>query len=128
MLLSCQTEPMTDDSKADPLLAEAESISGRGSPSEKMYFRRWEKKTARLHPEKGMRIYERSSPADTKFSGQGKGRSAPGPAAESPLQPVLKSTVRKAVYAAHGGPCWSRFSGGTCDPTGLGPHDGAYCS
>lgn len=68
------------------LLAEAEPTRDRGSSSEKMYFRRWEKKAAQLHPEKGVRIRKKISPADTKVRG-GEGGGALGTAAKRPCSP-----------------------------------------
>jgi len=46
---------------------------------------------------RGVRICERTNSADTKVSGEGGGRGAPGAGAGIPLQPVLKTMVRQAV-------------------------------
>ncbi|KAK4831753.1 hypothetical protein QYF61_018951 [Mycteria americana] len=48
--------------------------------------------------ERGVRIRERNSSADTKVSEEGGGGGAPGAGAEIPLQPMVKTMVRQAVH------------------------------
>ena len=60
-----------------------------------------------LQPERGVRIWERNTSADTKVSEEGGGGGAPGAGAEIPLQPMVKTMVKQAVplqpMEVHGG-------------------------
>ncbi|CAM9233957.1 unnamed protein product, partial [Bubo scandiacus] len=47
--------------------------------------------------ERGVRMCESNSSADTKVSEEGGGGGAPGAGAEIPLQPVVQPMVRQAV-------------------------------
>jgi len=50
-----------------------------------------------LQWDRGVRICERNSPADTKVSEEGGGEGAPGAGEEIPLQPVEKTMVKQVV-------------------------------
>jgi len=90
----CLTEPMPASSKMDLLLAKAEPISDSGSASGITCLRRGKKN---LQWEEGVTIRVRNNSADTKVSEEGGGGGAPAATAETPLQPVMKITVRQAV-------------------------------
>jgi len=84
-LPTCLIDPMLDSSKTDPLRAKAEPISKSGSTSVMIYLKKGEK--IQLHNsswKKGMRLYEKNNPANTKVSEKGGGRCAPGAAPEIP--------------------------------------------
>ena len=63
--------------------------------------------TQKWQPEKGVKTCKRNNPADTKVSAEGGEEGAPGARAEVPLQPVVKTMVRRAVplqsMEVHGG-------------------------
>ncbi|GAB0205811.1 hypothetical protein GRJ2_003046700 [Grus japonensis] len=103
---------MPAGSKMDPLLAKAKPISDSGRASAVTYLRmggggETKIKQHEFQPERGVRIYERNTSADTKVSAEGEGGSAPGARAEIPLQPLEKTMVRQAVplqpMEVHGG-------------------------
>ncbi|XP_072707914.1 uncharacterized protein [Ciconia boyciana] len=100
------TKPMPASSKVDLPLAKAEPVGDGGSASGITYLRSGGK-TAQLQMERGVRICERNSPADTKASEERGGGGAPGAGAEIPLQPLVKTMVRQAVplqpMEVHGG-------------------------
>ncbi|KAJ7405957.1 protein pxr1-like [Pitangus sulphuratus] len=69
---SCPIEPMPAGSKMDPPLAKAEPISNGHRASGITQLRRGEATAQQqLQLERGVRIRERNSPADTKVSGEG---------------------------------------------------------
>lgn len=74
-------------SKTDLLLAKAEPVSGDGSASGISYLER----------ERGVRICERKSSADTKINEEGGAGGVSGSEAEIHMQLVLKIMVRKVV-------------------------------
>ncbi|GAB0187143.1 hypothetical protein GRJ2_001179600 [Grus japonensis] len=89
---------MPAGSKTDPLLAKAEPISDGSSISDNKYvIIKGKKHQEQLQPERGARICERNSSADTKVGEEGGGGHAPGTRAEIPLQPLEKTMVRQAV-------------------------------
>ncbi|GAB0188514.1 acid sphingomyelinase-like phosphodiesterase 3b [Grus japonensis] len=88
---------MPAGSKVDPPLAKAEPISDGGSASGIKELRRGKKLLWQLQPERGVRICERNSSADTKVSAEGGAGGAPGARAEIPLQPVEKTMMSQAV-------------------------------
>ena len=85
-------------------MAKAKPISDGDSASVRMYLRRGKKPCSQ---ERGMRICEKNSFADTKVSKEGGGGGAPGTGTEIPLQLMVKMTVRQAVplqpMEVHGG-------------------------
>ena len=94
--------------------------------------------TARVGEERGERSV-RNSPANTKVGEEGGRGGAPGARADSLLQPVENTTVKKTIPAVCGGPntgdvgyflrewwleespCWSRFISKDCS-LWEGPH------
>jgi len=93
MLPLCLIEPMPASSKTHPPLAKAEFISKGGSASGITYLRRGKKTPSpQLRLERGLKICERNSSADTKVSEEGQRGGAPGA-----LQPMEKIMVRQAV-------------------------------
>ncbi|KAJ7416106.1 hypothetical protein WISP_73980 [Willisornis vidua] len=142
-------------SKVDLPLAKAKPISGGGSTSGITELRRGKVTVQeQLQWDRGVRICERNSSADTKVSGE-EGRDAPGAGAEIPLQAMVNIMVKQLCPcrpwtiteeqispAARGGLQSSgmfkesfetceklmleQVRGSTCDP--LGTHVGAVCS
>ena len=93
----------------DPPQAKAEPFSDSSNTSVITSLRREKKlqQSQKWQLERGVRIYERNSPADPQVSAEGRGGGAPGAGAEVPLQPTVKTMVRQAVplqpREVHGG-------------------------
>ncbi|KAJ7410731.1 protein pxr1-like [Willisornis vidua] len=81
-------------SRMDLLLAKAEPNCGSDSTSPIMLLRK-RGKTLQLQPERGVRIWERNSSADTKVSKGRGGGGGPSTRAEIPLQPPVKAMVQQ---------------------------------
>ncbi|RMC03551.1 hypothetical protein DUI87_20751 [Hirundo rustica rustica] len=75
--------PAISKTATRPWLAKASGIT----------FKKGEKPTRQQHLERGMRAYERNSPADAKVREERGGGRAPGAGAQIPLQPVVRSMV-----------------------------------
>lgn len=113
--------------RADLLLAQAQPVSVDGSASAVADLR-GEKLQWNSSWERGARICERRSPADTGVSEEGGTAGAPDTRAEVPLQPAVSSTVHAAVEVGGGaGGCalgGAAASCQDCGPVERGAHGG----
>jgi len=92
-------EPTPAVSKTDPPLARAKPISAGGRASVTMNLQRGKEPLVQqqLQPERGVRIRERNTSAETKVIEEGGGEGAPGTRDEIALKPMEKTVVRQVV-------------------------------
>jgi len=89
---------MPAGSKMDLLFAKAETVSDGGSTSVITYLRTGKKNLpCSSSRERGVRLCERNSSADTEISERGGRGGARDTGADIPLQPVVKTMVSQAV-------------------------------